>query len=112
MADCFYCELPMKGRDMTKGEALAMLGIKVNTMGADKLLVYMEQTREHLVRKADGGRQNRHNIVLAHKFCNTSRQKAAVEDHKRHMLLKVADGQHPLAMLCRRGLMQMKNDRG
>lgn len=51
-------------------------------------------TREHLVRRADGG-GNGPNIVLACAFCNHCRDERTVQEHKAYILALIAEGRHP-----------------
>lgn len=98
---CFYCGAPMLLRNNTSLQAdlMAMAAIKPGDPHSKKFVRKMRQTREHLVRKADGGRDNRANIVHAHAVCNVMRQERSVELHKAYIATLIRDGTHPLQRL-------------
>lgn len=97
MPNCFYCESPMykPGRDRA-AEFLWRAGYRLNQRGSERFLQYSLQTREHLKRKADGGR-GEGNIVAACAWCNNGRGSASVESHKERMAGMAAAGTHPVA---------------
>lgn len=75
-----------------------MADLEDKAIGTKRFLRYTLQTREHLIKRCDGGKGGK-NIVLAHLYCNTVRGDAAPEDHKIRMLAMINDGTHPMARL-------------
>ena len=64
-----------------------------------KLVRHSRRTREHLIRRADGGLGLQGNIVYAHAFCNSSRGERPTHIHKKYMLKRVEEETHPLSKL-------------
>lgn len=59
-----------------------------------KIQPHRTATREHLVRRCEGG-GNGDNLTLACRFCNNGRDDRTVEQHKAHILKLIEAGQHP-----------------
>lgn len=97
--NCFYCGLPMKDANMTNAEAMQMLQISKGDHGYKRLLRYMRKTTEHLVKRCDGGGNQKSNLVQAHAYCNSSRGNATVCQHKEMIVAKLNGGYHPLSVL-------------
>jgi hypothetical protein len=83
---CFYCE----------GETWFRVGVlSPGTPKPKHFSPWARATKEHLVRRADGG-PNAGNIAMACFFCNTSRNARSVAEHKEDMLNQVRLGLHPV----------------
>lgn len=97
---CFYCDLPMRKR----GQEKMIFKNALSTNGNEnikRLLRYCLMTKEHLVKKEDGGSNHKSNIVYAHAYCNSSRLDRTVENHKEIIMAMVSGGYHPLTQLKR-----------
>jgi hypothetical protein len=82
-----------------KEAALAKLKIKKGGHLSKKLVRMSKRTKEHLVRKADGGGDTPNNIVYAHMYCNSCRDDRTVEEHKAYIQKELKNGTHPLVKL-------------
>ena len=60
---------------------------------------YTQQTVEHLKRLADGGGCNKKNLVLAHSYCNSTRQLRTPAEQKERTKAEMEAGTHPLLPL-------------
>lgn len=78
--------------------------VAIRRMGIDeRTLAHRTATKEHLMRRAEGGKRTKFNIVAACGFCNSNRGTAPVEEHKAAMLALVSAGSHPTACrMCKR----------
>lgn len=75
--ECFYCGRPTWcEHHESKRVAKARLGLATY-----RELRYRRATREHLHRRADGGMNGLHNLVLACNACNVARQTKPVLVH-------------------------------
>lgn len=93
---CCYCGCLTHNPDRERGkEFCERLGVIPHSRGSKKLRCYMTATREHLIRKVEGGSDAAGNLALACHYCNSVRQNATVEDHRYEMLALVAAGLHP-----------------
>lgn len=95
---CYYCGLRMFG-STPRSKVLSVLGVAPGSERSRKLIRYSKRTREHLVRKADGGSGLLGNVVLAHLYCNSCRGETPVDNHIEAMKSAVSDGTHPLSGL-------------
>lgn len=86
------------GRDR-KDEFLARAGFRPNQHGRKRFLRYARETKEHLVRKADGGRGLINNYTHACGWCNHGRGTTPVEEHKAAMAKMMELRKHPLYIL-------------
>lgn len=93
---CTYCDCDtyMVKRE-AEPDALRRFGIPDGLPGTTRALRYREASREHVVRSADGGRDDIGNLTLACTFCNTARGEATPEHHRAAMLLLIAAELHP-----------------
>lgn len=81
---CFYCRRPMWERSIeSKIEASLRIGIRWGSEGAKKAFRHVVCTAEHLKRVADGGGNQRQNIVAACSLCNATRGTKTPDVHKR-----------------------------
>lgn len=92
---CCYCDgatwLPDRE---TKKQAKTRLGIPDAGHGSTKMLRAARATREHLVRRIDGGK-NVNNLKMACQVCNSTRWDAEPDVHRIDMQVLVAAGLHP-----------------
>lgn len=97
---CCYCGLPMKKRG---GPSKDLIDFYLQQTGGRyrlrKFIRHATSTKEHLVRKADGGTDARNNLEYAHAYCNSMRGETSVENHREAMIAAVSAGKHPLALL-------------
>lgn len=70
------------------------LEIPKGIAGSHKILTASMATREHLQKRADGGK-NTDNLMLACHACNVRRGDASPEEHRINMQVLVAAGLHP-----------------
>jgi hypothetical protein len=96
MPKCFYCGLEMFPHHTPHKEIRKYFGVEEGAPYTRKLIKYARMTKEHLIRKADGGTSVSTNIVYAHAYCNTTRQNQSVTEHKEAIQNAVANGWHPL----------------
>ena len=91
---CGYCD----GSTWMIGErhdaVRARLGISKGVPGSAKMLTASMATREHLKKRADGGKAM-NNLMLACHACNVRRVAASPEEHRMDMQVLVAAGLHP-----------------
>jgi hypothetical protein len=91
----YYCDSPMylAGRDR-KATFAARFGVQVSI---DQFCRRAARTREHLIRRADGGVGLTDNQVFACAWCNHRRGRAKVSDHRDAMQRLKAAGLHRVA---------------
>ncbi len=92
---CFYCggDTWVRGHE-SKDKAAERLGIDRGTSHSARVLEGARATREHLVRKVDGGKGGA-NLVMACHACNVRRGETDIEQHRLDMLSLVHMGLHP-----------------
>lgn len=93
---CCYCgcETYLPGRD-PRPVVLARFGLVAGAPGVKKALRRRAATREHIVRKTEGGGDNRRNLALACHHCNVTRNAAAPDEHRAAIARAIAAGIHP-----------------
>ncbi|GJE77761.1 HNH endonuclease [Methylorubrum suomiense] len=93
---CCYCGcqtyLP---RSEPRAVVAARFGLALGQPGVKKALRRRTATREHIVRKADGGGDNRRNLTIACHLCNITRGAASPDQHRAAIARAVAAGIHP-----------------
>lgn len=106
---CFYCNSPMWNPSNDKShEFLVRAGFNqrrtdgryqhpVIGISSTHFKRHSRLTKEHLIRRADGGIGIPNNIVRACAWCNSNRGEASVSEHKDRIVAMVAAGQHPVA---------------
>ncbi len=93
---CCYCDgdtwMP---RRETREQASLRLGVPIATPGSAKMLRAARATREHVHRRADGGKDGFSNIKMACMYCNSQRWENDLDVHRIDMQVLVAAGLHP-----------------
>jgi hypothetical protein len=85
--ECFYCGRPTWLKESGEGMRVAMS--RLGVVGR-RALIRREASREHLLRRADGGTGGMHNYVMSCKECNSARQATPVLLHFGEMRSKYA----------------------
>lgn len=101
---CMYCDLPMRdvnsdGPTTSRAEWLSLFEIAEGWRKSRKMIKYVRKTKEHIIRKCDGGSDDESNIGYAHMFCNSFRGDATPKAHRKRMLRMVREKTHPLYKL-------------
>jgi hypothetical protein len=95
---CFYCGSRMYVPNVDrKDDFLARAGFRPSQRGRARFIRYSRETKEHLVRKIDGGAGLLGNIVRACAWCNSCRGGTPVDEHRIRMAELVCLGLHPVA---------------
>lgn len=95
---CFYCGSRMYVPNVDrKADFLADAGFRPSQRGSARFLRYSRETKEHLVRRADGGRGANGNIVKSCAWCNSNRGLRAPDEHKMWIADLICRGEHPVA---------------
>lgn len=95
---CVYCD----GKTYFRlGRSLSELcqrfpDLRRGERGAKRKRRYFIATREHMVRKTDGGNNEQQNLVLACAYCNSCRGDATPDQHRAAMQKLVEEGRHPV----------------
>lgn len=93
---CYYCGLRIIRSEM---EFKYVSNLLEDMPLYKKFNQYAQKSREHLIKKCDGGKTVKDNIVIAHVFCNSSRQDKTPEEQKEMMKYMLEKGTHPLGFL-------------
>jgi HNH endonuclease len=96
----------MRNCNVTREECLSWLGLRQGQPHSALLMRYMRETKEHLLKRSDGGSDSGSNIVLAHQYCNSSRGDRSPQQHRAWIRQLLAEGGHPLGQL--RGRKKIK----
>lgn len=101
--NCYYCDLPMMRRGLeregAKREWMEKHGFEPGFIGERSFCRASKETIEHLTKKADGGRNNPDNLVLAHQFCNSHRGDHTPAEHKERMKAEIENPLSPLYII-------------
>lgn len=93
---CYYCDGQAWMRQSEDMHAAAIRLCIPNGSHAIKMLRDAEATKEHLLRRADGGTSSARNLKMACQCCNSRRGATPAAAHRIDMQVLVAAGLHPV----------------
>lgn len=99
---CIYCNCLTIPRDMPNKDKMRIAGLAKGDPCATLHVRFRRPTKEHLMRRADGGRSIPGNIAVACAWCNSNRGERSVLEHKLLMQELVRRKWHPChnALMC------------